>query len=1053
MKSTAILFALALVCITSVVNAQTTYASSSDGVLFAQSSFKGKRSDLGSSIKNAKNLNFSYIRIYKYANNDYVQILQFATLQKNQIEKIGFSPDNQYLFARCGNEIAVWNIRSGDLIVQLNDVVAFDFRSFNDFFIALINDELGKYSLTTGERDRKYNIAKGIKEIEAMSVSENDQYFTLRAGGYIYLWHTNKPQMIDKFKAEDIKFNDKKKHIVLLEASKGSISLLLGKNPKLVKRKIEIGDLINKKLKVAYKKRYNSADYKPRKENREAIFLSDDGSYWTAHITSGKTNDVQDEVVVFDTFTDSLLLWVEKTKLQTNQPWQESSRIALSSDEHNELVLDILSADTCSIVNYEYDFATVEKSKEDKRVQKTVEQIKLKRKINPVRSVVVFDGGTKWAPSVYAKSTKELKEKEKKNKTVEIKNARFGTYSPDGEIMVVEGKNGKAGTIDVWDIENAQNEYLGFKKVRDTLWTPEPEKEVKKDFVPAGYRYIKIRKIMPIDSLPTNRNVELFLRTLQINDTLTQIQVHLMDTTGIYYYGASHNDWRHIWKNLIVKTEYGMRAIDNYGITEFMGETETPTAIALILDHSGSMGEERALRLQRAAENFIDKKRPQDGMVIIKYDHRMLAETPFTTDNVMLKNKMKITGLKGFGGSTSLLDAVNRGVGALKNVEGFGKKTVIVFTDGKENSSFTSVGATIKNANLSEIPVSAIGFGNEVDPQYLDALASNTGGSYYQIYRTEDFDWILDDVYKKLHYYYTIGFTMDSLERLTARLDLGINKTQKDSIVLSFSNLPPDYKQMNHKFESPFTDLLAHGGSFDANDFNVFKDSISNDAVIVREEFAKIDFPDLQFVINSTVLVKGTENGVMGIVDFMKKYPKYKLKIQGHTDNTGSEEMNIKLSTNRANVIKKLMMERGIDSTRIETKGFGESKPVADNATEQGRALNRRVEFILDLASFDLPDFVGVASQYDEKTLVDNILVSAAKTTGKFTIEIKGNLGIDFKKLSGFVLTNAAGKEIINKKTFKSNIEEFDISKEEKGVYKIAITFGLQTLTYQIEKE
>ena len=69
------------------------------------------------------------------------------------------------------------------------------------------------------------------------------------------------------------------------------------------------------------------------------------------------------------------------------------------------------------------------------------------------------------------------------------------------------------------------------------------------------------------------------------------------------------------------------------------------------------------------------------------------------------------------------------------------------------------------------------------------------------------------------------------------------------------------------------------------------------------------------------------------------------LAIYGHTDNTGSAKFNLKLSQDRANVVKSYLTERGVGSNRLTSKGFGYTKPVADNSTREGQAKNRRIEF------------------------------------------------------------------------------------------------------------
>jgi OmpA-OmpF porin, OOP family len=81
------------------------------------------------------------------------------------------------------------------------------------------------------------------------------------------------------------------------------------------------------------------------------------------------------------------------------------------------------------------------------------------------------------------------------------------------------------------------------------------------------------------------------------------------------------------------------------------------------------------------------------------------------------------------------------------------------------------------------------------------------------------------------------------------------------------------------------------------------------------------------------------------LVALMKKYPNMTLEIGGHTDYKGSVEYNIRLSNDRANAVVKHLVAQGIDAKRLTWKGYGKSEPIADNTTEEGRQLNRRVEF------------------------------------------------------------------------------------------------------------
>ena len=79
----------------------------------------------------------------------------------------------------------------------------------------------------------------------------------------------------------------------------------------------------------------------------------------------------------------------------------------------------------------------------------------------------------------------------------------------------------------------------------------------------------------------------------------------------------------------------------------------------------------------------------------------------------------------------------------------------------------------------------------------------------------------------------------------------------------------------------------------------------------------------------------------------LKDNPTIKVRIEGHTDSQGTDKFNLKLSNNRAASVRKYLIGKGIEGSRMESKGFGERVPIADNRTNDGRAQNRRVEFFI----------------------------------------------------------------------------------------------------------
>jgi OOP family OmpA-OmpF porin len=83
-------------------------------------------------------------------------------------------------------------------------------------------------------------------------------------------------------------------------------------------------------------------------------------------------------------------------------------------------------------------------------------------------------------------------------------------------------------------------------------------------------------------------------------------------------------------------------------------------------------------------------------------------------------------------------------------------------------------------------------------------------------------------------------------------------------------------------------------------------------------------------------------------VQVMNDKPDLRVSVEGHTDSVGTDAYNQRLSERRANAVRDYLVSRGIDASRITSRGFGESKPSASNDTAEGRAENRRVEIIPD---------------------------------------------------------------------------------------------------------
>lgn len=104
---------------------------------------------------------------------------------------------------------------------------------------------------------------------------------------------------------------------------------------------------------------------------------------------------------------------------------------------------------------------------------------------------------------------------------------------------------------------------------------------------------------------------------------------------------------------------------------------------------------------------------------------------------------------------------------------------------------------------------------------------------------------------------------------------------------------------------------------------------------------------DNQFKVGSSLLQGEAQNDLNRFAAVVKEFDKTNVTMIGHTDSVGSESANQKLSEERAAAVRNLMVARGVASERVTTLGLGEGQPVADNNTDYGRQLNRRIEIVV----------------------------------------------------------------------------------------------------------
>jgi len=147
-------------------------------------------------------------------------------------------------------------------------------------------------------------------------------------------------------------------------------------------------------------------------------------------------------------------------------------------------------------------------------------------------------------------------------------------------------------------------------------------------------------------------------------------------------------------------------------------------------------------------------------------------------------------------------------------------------------------------------------------------------------------------------------------------------------------------KELRGQISQIFDQLKGHDERITNAEKNIIELTLSDDTL---------------FKTNSAVLSETASVQLKKIIKVLDDHPGVYLQVAGYTDNTGSEEHNIKLSKARADAVAQAIIGSGFPADHITTVGHGESQPIASNNSEEGRGLNRRVTISIAERKEDLP--------------------------------------------------------------------------------------------------
>ena len=111
-----------------------------------------------------------------------------------------------------------------------------------------------------------------------------------------------------------------------------------------------------------------------------------------------------------------------------------------------------------------------------------------------------------------------------------------------------------------------------------------------------------------------------------------------------------------------------------------------------------------------------------------------------------------------------------------------------------------------------------------------------------------------------------------------------------------------------------------------------------------NRELAAIDVSSVAFTPGSVAFTGQSDAALAQLLTLLQQFPQGRIRIEGHTDNTGPDNVNLRVSRDRAAAVANYLMARGIPSDQLLATGYGSTQPIADNSSEAGRARNRRIE-------------------------------------------------------------------------------------------------------------
>jgi outer membrane protein OmpA-like peptidoglycan-associated protein/uncharacterized protein YegL len=917
------------------------------------------------------------IKIYSTALKAHIQSIFIKQDNTFEMDTMYFSPKGGLIVAtikRNGRNLygegCLYNTLSGRMILSginsANRLMAF-MPDDSRFFV-----REGNFIDEINVKDRKKITEYKFTEQEWLTqlyVTGDEKYLIAQTTINTWVWDLHSSRPAKKYKSMAHAYDDSRGIITILSSFSNDLSCssihvasgkLIGKNKiSSVLKKLEF------KLDSLSKEQANTGG-----TDKKAAIIVKSGSARLSHngnfiaLECNLRGIDKNMVLLVNNVTKAFSLLDQEQSITPSFTWAGDSTFLFRKNAGEYLFGNPRSESSTYIINPAFEFG---KSKNE-RIIPAEKQPALSKWSNDYRYIALPDK-FKGVNRIYLRPALIKQEKSLAD------SAQFLCFSQNSNALYILGTDDRFGYISTEDIEGD----IGIHKLpktffSDSLIIPIQSEILHDPIAPVGYYFPKITSFKHISEANASTPLHIYLKTMSFDGKDNSLQVHLIDTNGVYYYGASEAAWKKIWCNLLLIEPEKVRQIQDFGVTEYREDTSFYNGMCVALDFSGSMGSGRGHLLQKGVLKFIGTKLQHEGIGVIKYDSRVVDECEMTQDKDMLTQNMNKTPYEKLATATALLDALDHSINLLDASSGYENKFIILLTDGCENASLVTKKYIIEKAVKNNIRIFTIGLGEYVSEGYLKSISYNTQGSYYRIYNSENLEWIYQDIRNKIKNYYTIKFrTEKENASYKALLNICLDNKYKDTLSVVFDNTAvltklKLVKLKTEKIEAPFSQIKNSKSDSLWKGVQVMEDfsqvitqvaiplrfqqhpelmpkPLSRQDSTVEEAFNALEFPAIKFEFDKTIIVKGTDEGIDNVVKFMKEHPKLKIEIQGHTDNRGSDEHNIPLSQARADVVKAILVGKGLPADRMTAKGYGSTQPLVPNTTEENRQINRRIDF------------------------------------------------------------------------------------------------------------